>query len=74
GAGVEDNDVGGSVGFGGGIAMGAKAMADRGGVGLGGATAEIADEESGHGKTGVILARASQTLSYRFSASKTKAR
>lgn len=47
-AGVEDDDVGGGVGLGGGAALRAEAMANRVCVSLRGAATKVLDEESGH--------------------------
>lgn len=57
GAGVEDDDVGGGVGFSGGAALCAEAVANCVGVSLRGAAAEVLDEESGHGLSATIILR-----------------
>ena len=54
-AGVEDDDVGGSVGFGSGAALSAEVVANRVSVSLRGAAAEVLDEESGHQENQPIL-------------------
>ena len=57
GAGVEDDNVGGGVGFGGGAALRAEAVANCVGVSLRGAAAKVLDEEGGHGLSATIILR-----------------
>ena len=64
GTGVEDDNVGGGVGFGGGAALRVQAVANRVGVGLRGAAAEVLDEEGGHGTSDTIILREASESSH----------